>query len=346
MTESLHAGIFPGLDESHAVRFAEIALGHVTREYPNVITHTLNGPADARTPRDMHPIFFGSLDWHSCVHGHWLLARILRLYPDSAVAGRIRALFADSYTPEKVAGELAYFQRPNTGTFERPYGWAWYLLLAAELRRTGMGAVGVAWAAALAPLTAEIVGRLKDYLPKATYPVRTGLHINTAFALTLAMAYARRRGDEGLADLITHTARAWHGDDADAQVWEPSGTDFLSPVLTSAACMAAVLPRDEFRAWFARLLPGVAAGMPETLFIPATVSDRSDGTIAHLDGLNLSRAWCWRAIAAQLDPDDPATAQALAAAETHLADALPHLGGDYMGEHWLASFAVLAVDGV
>ncbi|MDG3439964.1 DUF2891 domain-containing protein [Nitrospirillum amazonense] len=337
---------FPGLSEAHAVRFAEIALGHVTREYPNVITHFLNGPEDARTPRAMHPIFFGSLDWHSCVHGHWLLARTLRLFPGSPVADRIRALFADSYTPEKVAGELAYFQRPNTGTFERPYGWAWYLLLAAELRRTGMGAVGTAWATALAPLTAEIVGRLKAYLPKATYPVRTGLHINTAFALTLSMAYARRRGDDGLADLIAQTARAWYGGDADAQVWEPSGTDFLSPVLTAAVAMAAVLPRAEFRAWFARLLPGVADGQPRTLFTPATVSDRSDGTIAHLDGLNLSRAWCWRAIAAQLDPADPVAVQARAAADVHLADALPHLESDYMGEHWLASFAVLALDGV
>ncbi|MDE1146840.1 MAG: DUF2891 domain-containing protein [Azospirillaceae bacterium] len=342
MTESA----FSGLDEAHAVRFAEIALGHVTREYPNVITHMLNGPQDIQAPRAMHPIFFGSLDWHSCVHGHWLLARTLRLFPDSAVADRIRSLFADSYTPDKVAGEIAYFRRPNTETFERPYGWAWYLLLAAELRHTGMGAVGAAWATALAPLTAEIVGRLKVYLPKATYPVRTGLHINTAFALVLSMAYARRRGDDGLAALITRTAQAWYGADADAQVWEPSGTDFLSPVLTSAACMAAVLPQADFRAWFARLLPGVSAGQPVPLFTPATVSDRSDGTIAHLDGLNLSRAWCWRAIAAQLDPADPAAAQALAAADIHLADALPHLDSDYMGEHWLASFAVLALDGV
>ncbi|WP_437586980.1 DUF2891 domain-containing protein [Sorangium sp. So ce1000] len=321
-------------------RLAAIALGHVTREYPNKLDHVMAGPEDVKGPRDLHPIFYGSFDWHSCVHGHWLLARIYRLFPGAPGAASVRALLDAQLTDEKVAGELAYLRRPSSRGFERPYGWAWLLLLAAELSRYETDE-GRRWSAALAPLGDAFAGRLLSFLPKATYPVRAGAHTNTAFALALAQEYAAVKGDERLSRRCAEAARAWYGRDADCQAWEPSQDDFLSPALVEAECMRRALPGPEFRGWFARFLPRVALGEPATLFEPATVSDRSDGKIAHLDGLNLSRAWCWRSLAAALPEGD--AVRALDAAERHLDASLPHVAGDYMGEHWLASFALLAL---
>jgi hypothetical protein len=335
----------PLLDPSLASTLARAALGHVAREYPGVLVQALSGPEDLGTPRALHPIFFGSYDWHSCVHGHWLLARLLRLAPDLPQAGDIRDHFQQAFTPETVAGECAYLARPTSGGFERPYGWAWLLMLAAELRRHET-AEGQAWARVLAPLADVFAARFRAFLPKADYPVRAGVHSNTAFALALALDYAEVAGDAPLADLITAKARAWHGDDADCQAWEPSGDDFLSPALIEAELMRRVLTPDVFAAWFARFLPRAAQGQPASLFTPARVSDRADGRIAHLDGLNLSRAWCWRGIARALGERDPDLARAAtAAADRHLAASLPHITGDYMGEHWLASFALLALLG-
>jgi hypothetical protein len=321
-----------------ASRLAAIALGHVAREYPNVLVHAIRGPEELGTPRALHPIFYGSYDWHSCVHGHWLLASLLRLHPDMPEGAAIRAQFDGHFTAEAVAGECAYLARPTSGGFERPYGWGWLLALATELARHD-----APWGHALQPLTDAFVARFKAFLPKADYPVRAGVHSNTAFALALALDYARAADDPDLAALIEAKARAWHGADRDCQAWEPSGDDFLSPALIEAELMRRVLAPDEFRAWFAAFLPRAAAGEPATLFAPARVSDRADGKIAHLDGLNLSRAWCWRRIAASLADTDPAAPAALAAAEAHLAASLPHVAGDYMGEHWLASFALLAL---
>jgi Protein of unknown function (DUF2891) len=321
-----------------ASRLARVALGHVGREYPNVLVHVLNGPADARTPRALHPIFYGSYDWHSCVHGHWLLARLLRLFPDLPEAPDIARRFDEGFTARAVAGELAYLDAPARGGFERPYGWAWLLMLSGELRRHGGP-----WDEALRPLSDRLAGRLAAFLPKADYPVRAGVHANTAFALALAHEYAEAAADEALAALIAAKARAWYAADIDCQAWEPSGDDFLSPALIEAELMRRVLEPAEFRAWFARFLPRVSRGEPRTLFEPARVSDRGDGKIAHLDGLNLSRAWCWRGIARAAPADDPVRAAAMAAAERHLAASLPHVAGDYMGEHWLASFALLAL---
>jgi hypothetical protein len=321
-----------------ASRLAAIALGHVAREYPNVLVHAIRGPEELGTPRALHPIFYGSYDWHSCVHGHWLLASLLRLHPDMPEGAAIRAQFDGHFTAEAVAGECAYLARPTSGGFERPYGWGWLLALATELARHD-----APWGHALQPLTNAFVARFKAFLPKADYPVRAGVHSNTAFALALALDYARAADDPDLAALIEAKTRAWHGADRDCQAWEPSGDDFLSPALIEAELMRRVLTPDEFRAWFAAFLPRAAAGEPATLFAPARVSDRADGKIAHLDGLNLSRAWCWRRIAASLADTDPAAAAALAAAEAHLAASLPHVAGDYMGEHWLASFALLAL---
>ena len=320
-----------------AARFADIALGHVTREYPNKLDHVLDGPADARTPRDLHPIFYGSFDWHSCVHSYWMLATLLRRFPNGAAADRIAERFDAAFTSETVAGELAYLQRASSRGFERPYGWAWLLKLAAELR----GLNGDRWANLLRPLADAFAVRFKAFLPKAEYPVRAGAHTNTAFALRLAFDYADLSGDDDLKGAIGGRARLWYGDDRAAPAWEPSGDDFLSPTLVEAQLMAAVLERDDFSAWFAAFLPDLAAGRPQTLFTPVRVSDRSDGKIAHLDGLNLSRAWAWRELVAHLEPQIAGVARA--AAERHLDASLPHVTGDYMGEHWLATYAVLAL---
>jgi len=321
--------------------FAAIALGHVEREFPNKLDHVLNGPEDARAPKDLHPIFYGSFDWHSCVHGHWLLARLLRRFPDGAEAGRIRALLDRQLTAAKVASELAYLERPLSKGFERPYGWGWLLMLQAELERHETRA----WAEALRPLARAFAERLKAYLPKLSYPIRGGTHANTAFALRLALDYAEAADDGELKRLIRTRTSDWFGQDADCQAWEPSGDDFLSPALIEAECLRRVLAKGEFAPWFDAFLPRVAKGEPRTLFEPAVVSDPTDGKIAHLDGLNLSRAWCWRALAGALGPMDPRRPVMLEAAGRHLEASLPAVAGDYMGEHWLASFALLALEG-
>jgi len=326
-----------------ASHFAATALGHVTREWPNKMDHVLDGPQDVKGPRELHPIFFGSFDWHSCVHGHWLLARLYRRFPHLPEAGRVRALLDDQFTHAKVAGEVAYLARPSSRGFERPYGWAWLLMLQGELAHH-KNAEGRRWAAALKPLADAFVARFREFLPLATYPVRMGLHSNTAFALVLARDYAASAGDADFAALCANKAKEWYLGDADCHVLEPSQSDFLSPTLIEAACMRTILPADDFCGWFARYLPRAQAGEPRTLFTPANVSDRSDGQIAHLDGLNLSRAWCWQLIVDGLPADDPLRARAQDAIQTHLESALAHVAGDYMGEHWLASFALLALD--
>jgi len=322
-----------------ASRFAAIALGHVTREYPNKLDHVLDGSADARGPRDLHPIFFGSFDWHSCVHGYWLLASLLRREPAIPEAPAIRALLDDALTAQKVAGEVAYLARPASRGFERPYGWGWLLKLQAEL----MTHADRPWADTLQPLATAFADRFREFLPRAQYPIRTGVHSSTAFALALAQDYAVAAGDEALSALFAERARAWYLADRDAPAWEPSGDEFLSATLVEAECLRRLLPASEFAPWLRNFLPRAAERQPATLFVPVQVSDRSDGKIAHLDGLNLSRAWCWREIAATLPASDPLTSVAEAAAAEHMAASLPHVAGDYMGEHWLASFALMAL---
>jgi hypothetical protein len=333
---------WPALDASLAQLFATIALGHIDREYPHKLDHVLDSNADAQTPRALHPLFHGSFDWHSCVHGHWLLATVLRLHPQIEAAHEIRQRFDARFTSTIVGQECAYLARASSRGFERPYGWAWLLMLQAELLRH-QTQQGKPWAAALAPLAQAFAARFHDYLPKATYPVRAGVHSNTAFALALAQEYAQQTDDAALLALLKTTANRWYSRDVACQAWEPSGDDFLSSALIEAECQRRLLSSTEFREWFARFLPNAAQREPATLFTPATVSDRSDGKIAHLDGLNLSRAWCWRSIVAALDENDPLRTQALLTARHHLDAALPEVTGDYMGEHWLASFALLAV---
>jgi hypothetical protein len=340
-----------------ASRLARAALGHVTREYPNKVDHVLAGPDDAKTPRLLHPIFFGSFDWHSCVHGYWLLATLLREFPSIPESAEIAELFTAQITRDNVAAELRYVEQPMRGTFERPYGWAWLLMLSAELerhRRREPGQIALeeatwpeterrSFAETLAPLTAAFVKRFFDFLPKATYPVRVGTHFNTAFAIALAAEYADVTANDTLRDLLEEKAIAWFGSDADCQAWEPGGDDFLSSALMEAECSRRVMSPTDFNAWLSRFLPRLAQREPKTLFAPALVSDRSDGKIAHLDGLNLSRAWCWRSLAKSMNDGDPRRIVALEAADAHLAASLPHVTGDYMGEHWLATFALLAL---
>ncbi|MGX1790345.1 DUF2891 domain-containing protein [Bosea sp. NPDC055332] len=331
----------PTLTPELAARFAGIALGHVQREYPNKPDHTLAGPQDAQTPSQLHPVFYGSYDWHSCVHSYWMLARLLRLFPDMPAAADIRALFDEQFVAEKIAVECAYLAAPTARGFKRPYGWGWLLKLAEELALHD----DKRWSDRLRPLAEVFAQRFRDFLPLATYPVRVGTHFNTAFGLRMAMDYAVVSEDHALAALLGETGRRWYGADVDCPAWgEPSGDDFQSSALIEAECMRRLLPAEEFLPWFDRFLPRIAQREPATLFQPATVTDRSDGKIAHLDGLNLSRAWCWRSIASALPADDVRRAVAEEAADRHLTAGMPHIAGDYMGEHWLASFAVLALE--
>jgi hypothetical protein len=329
------------LTQAAAEKFAALALAHVEREFPHKMDHVMTGAADIIGPRAAHPIFYGSFDWHSCVHGYWLLARLRRHYPDFAHAARIDALFAANFTAEKVAAECAYLRRPSARGFERPYGWGWLLALQAELDQHQDGAIERA-ATTHRPHAEMFAQRFHDFLPLSDYPVRTGVHTSTAFALRLAADWAEPN-DPPLYTLMRQKLTAWHAGDTDAAAWEPSQDDFLSPTLMAAEAMRRVMPPEAFRAWFAAYLPRAAEGAPAALFTPARVSDRSDGKIAHLDGLNFSRAWCWRSIAHAID-DAAVQNRARAAADEHIAASLPHVAGDYMGEHWLATFALLALE--
>ncbi|MEG3175130.1 DUF2891 domain-containing protein [Sphingomonas sp. RB3P16] len=326
-------------DADHGARFARLTLGHVGQPYPYKADHVFTGPEDLILPEKLHPIFHGSFDWHSCVHGWWQLLTIARLFPDLPEAAESRARAGAMLVPAKVAGECAYLERPASGGFERPYGWAWALALHGEAVRHDAG-----WGAALEPLARAFAARFAGYLPKLTYPIRTGTHGNTAFACILALRWARVH-DAPLATLIEARAHDWFGTDRGCQAWEPSGDEFLSPALIEALLLREVLPPANFAKWFDAFLPDLADGAPATLFLPATVSDRSDGKIAHLDGLNLSRAWCWRRIAAALPASHAAHDRIEATVRDHLDASLPHLADDYMGTHWLASFALLALLG-
>ncbi|HET7233913.1 MAG TPA: DUF2891 domain-containing protein [Longimicrobium sp.] len=327
-----------------ASRFAGLALAHVTREYPHKLDHVLRGPGDVRGPRELHPVFYGSFDWHSCVHGYWLLARLLRRFPELPEAPRIVELLDTQLTPERVAGEVAYLHEdPLRKGFERPYGWAWLLMLAAELRRDESEA-GRRRSSALQPLAEAFAERFREFLPKATYPVRVGTHYNTAFAVALAFEYAQVTGDDLLRERLRVAALEWYWKDADCQAWEPGGDDFLSSALIEAECMRRVLAPPHFAGWMDRFLPHIRNEVPGSLFNPVLVSDRTDGKIAHLDGLNLSRAWCWRSLARTWPANDARRRIAEFTADLHLRASLPHVAGDYMGEHWLATFALLALE--
>jgi len=333
------------LDPAAAARFAELALSCVDREYPNKLSHVLAGAADARPPHELTPAFFGCFDWHSAVHAHWLLARLARLHPAAPFASQARAALARSLTAERLTGELVYLKRADRTSFERPYGLAWLLALGAELRRFDDPVVR-AWAALLVPLEEVAVARLTGWLPKLRHPIRVGEHDQTAFALGLVHDHARIAGRGELRALVEARAQAFFGADEACPIgYEPSGQDFLSPCLAEADLMRRVLPPDRFATWLDRFLPGLR-GAGEGWLTPAEVPDRADPKLAHLDGLNLSRAWMLEGIASGLSPADPRGPALRAVAARHRAAALPAVTGEhYEGGHWLGTFAVYLTSG-
>jgi hypothetical protein len=321
--------------------FAKLALKGIQKEYPNKPGHVLNGDMDAKSPRVLHPAFYGCFDWHSSVHGHWMLVRLLRQFPDLPEKEQIRKAMAENLTAQNLRAEADYFTQPNRKSFERTYGWSWLLKLAEELHGWD-DPQGKEWSKNLQPLADTLVASYIAFLPKQTYPIRHGVHANTAFGMTFALDYARTVDHKQLRELLEERSRAYYGKDVKVPAsWEPDGADFFSPSLMEADLMRRVLPAAEFRTWFERFLPDLARGEPKSLLMPATVADRNDPQIVHLDGLNLSRAWCMRNIAAALPREDPVRKVLTEAAVRHVDAALPHVAsGDYAGEHWLASFAV------
>jgi hypothetical protein len=329
------------LTQQQASHFAGLALKCIQKEYPNKPDHVINDTADLRSPRAMHGTFYGCFDWHSSVHGHWMLVHLLRLFPAMPEAPQIRAALDANLSAKNIAGEVAYLGQQNRASFERTYGWAWLLKLAEELHGWN-DEDGRRWSQNLQPLADAFTEKYLSFLPKQTYPIRTGVHPNTAFGLAFALDYARALGNQKLEALILERSRNYFGRDVNYPgAWEPGGEDFFSPALMEADLMRRVMSKTEFAVWFRRFLPGTSRGEPKALLQPAIVTDRTDPKLVHLDGLNLSRAWCMRNIAVALPPNDPARKVLARAAASHAQASLPHVAsGNYEGEHWLASFAV------
>jgi hypothetical protein len=322
-------------DAAAADRFAKLALACVHKEYPNKLSHVLNDAKDVKAPHALTPAFFGCYDWHSSVHGHWLLARLARTFPQAPFAAEARTALARSLTTKNLAVELAYFNGAGRASFERPYGLAWLLQLTLELREWD-DAEAKKWAAALAPLEAAAVARLSAWLPKLSKPIRIGEHDQTAFALGLMLDWARKTGDAKFEALIIERVGAWYENDKACPLsWEPNGQDFLSPCLAEADLMRRVKSGEAFAAWLSGFLPGALNLAPEV------VTDRADPKLAHLDGLNLSRAWMLEGIVAALPEKDPRRASWGAVALAHRTAGLEAVTGEhYEGGHWLGSFAV------
>ncbi len=334
------------LDAAAAGRFARLALGCVHLEYPNKIGHVLASDADVRPPRELTPVFYGCFDWHSAVHGHWLLARLARLYPDSDFATAARTALDASFTDANIAAEGAYLRGAGRSTFERPYGLAWLLQLVAELK-SWPDADAQRWANLLHPLEVEAANRVRDWLPKLHYPIRVGEHSQTAFAFGLIRDWSVATGDVAMTSLIDERSRAYYGADRDCPLrYEPSGEDFLSPCLAEADLMRRVMSPAEFSGWLRRFLQQIPRSGHGDWLAPGVVTDRSDPKLAHLDGLNLSRAWMLLGIASGLPAADKRRASLEAAADKHAASALPAVTGEhYEGGHWLGSFAVYLLGG-
>ena len=329
------------LTQSQASHFASLALKCIQKEFPNKLDHTINDKDDVHSPRAMHPAFYGCFDWHSTVHGHWMLVHLLQAFPGMPEAKEIRRALDANLSEKNIAGEVAYLKQANRASFERTYGWAWLLKLAEELRGWN-DEDSMRWSRNLQPLADAFVEKYLAFLPKQNYPIRTGVHPNTAFGLAFALDYARAVGDKKLEALIVERSRTYFGSDVNYPAsWEPGGEDFFSPALIEADLMRRFMSKPEFAAWFHRFLPGIARNQPKQLLQPAVVTDRTDPKLVHLDGLNLSRAWCMRSIAAALPVNDPARRILARSATAHANAALPFIAsGNYEGEHWLASFAV------
>ena len=332
------------LGADFADRFGSLALACVHQEYPNKISHVMQSDADVQPPRVLTPAFYGCYDWHSSVHGHWLLARLARVRPGTDVAREARAALETSLTPANIAAEVAYLEGEGRASFERPYGLAWLLQLAAELREWD-DPQARRWARTLAPLERAAVDRLSGWMPKLTHPIRTGEHSQTAFAFGLVLDWARITGDRKMEALISRRSRELSVADRGCPLgYEPSGQDFLSPCLAEADLLRRVLPPAKFAAWLGGFLPEVPLDAGAGWLPVAVVTDRADGKLAHLDGLNLSRAWMLEGIAAGLPEDDPRRAALTAAAAAHREAGLAAVTGEhYEGGHWLGTFATYLV---
>jgi len=322
-------------------RLAQMALANLDREYPNHLMHLVEGDADAAAPRALHPVFYGAYDWHSAVHNYWMLVRLLRLLPGGAFASGARALIGRQLTAANVEKECRYLDHQRRASFERPYGLAWLLQFAAELAEWD-SAEARAWRTTLAPLENMAAQRFRAWLPKLPYPIRSGEHSQTAFAFGLAHDWARGTRDAGLRELVEACARAFHAQDMDAPLaYEPSGQDFLSPVLAEADLMRRVLTQADYSRWLQSFLPRIPTDGNGGWLKPAASPDPSDPKLAHLDGLNLSRAWMLQGIAAGLPTTDKRRGALLASAHVHAEAGLGGIRADlYEGSHWLPSFAV------
>ncbi|MBV9895346.1 MAG: DUF2891 domain-containing protein [Chloroflexi bacterium] len=327
----------------NAADYARVALSNVYREFPSDVWHRMQSAEDLppTRPRERTPVFYGSFDWHSCVEMHWVLVRLLRTVPEAIPTTEVRHALNEQFTSEGLAAEARFIGDPRNRNRERPYGWGWALQLIHDVQ-TWPDHDAQRWTAHFEPLAQVLTANFLDWLPRATYPIRYGVHGNSAFGISRSLPYAGASHPD-LHKALVGQANAWFSVDTDyPAAWEPSGADFLSPALCEAELMAQLMTSKDFAAWLERFLPHIARAQPASIFTPATVSDSSDGQIAHLHGLNLSRAWCWRRIAESLPPDDPRVPIAREAMRRHAAAALPHVtGDDYMVEHWLAAYAVL-----
>ncbi len=332
-------------DAQAAGRFAKLALDCVHRDYPNKIGHVLSSDADVKPPRELTPAFCGCFDWHSSVHGHWLLVRLARTFPDAPFAPAALEAVSRSLTAANIEAEVRYLKGPGRVSFERPYGLAWLLQLSAELREWD-DPKAREWSAVLRPLEAEARNRLADWLPKLAHPIRIGEHDQTAFALGLVLDWARTAGDREMEDLVAERTRDYYlGDRACPLAYEPSGQDFLSPCIAEADLVRRILPPPRYAAWLKEFLPGIPASGGAWLE-PEIVTDPSDPKLAHLDGLNLSRAWMLEGIASHLPPEDPRLPALRAAAAKHRERGLAAVTGEhYEGGHWLGSFATYLATG-
>ena len=329
------------LDLERATKFADMALRCVDKEYPNKLSHVMNDAKEVLSPKALHPAFYGCFDWHSSVHGHWMLVRLLKLFPKISQSVEIRNKLSRNLTAANINKEVAYLNQKSRKSFERTYGWAWLLKLVEELYGWD-DKDGKKWLKNLKPLEDAMVKRYMEFLPKQTYAIRTGVHPNTAFGIAFALDYARKAGKKNLEEVLIERSYYYYSKDTNYPAkWEPGGEDFFSACLMEASLMQRVLKPAEFKKWFHAYLPSTKEGKPWSLFEPAIVTDRSDGKLVHLDGLNLSRAWCMKRIAMGLPKGDKAREALLKSADIHTKDALKNIhSGDYAGEHWLASFAI------
>jgi len=334
------------LDIATAEHLSGLALKCLHKEYPNKLDHVMNGENEVLEPHVLHPAFYGCYDWHSSVHGHWMLVRILKTFPAIKNAQEIRAELNKSFTTQNINAEIAYLAQANRKSFERTYGWAWLLKLSEELHDWN-DADGILWNSTVSPLAEKFVLRFTEFLPNQVYPIRTGVHPNTAFALGFALDYARKTSNAAFEKILISTSLTYFLKDTHYPLaFEPSGEDFFSPALMEASLLRRVLPENEFRSWLVEFFGKIDSQSLAPILIPAIVSDRTDPKLAHLDGLNLSRAWCLREVASAFPAQSPERDLFEAAALKHEDAAVPYIAsGNYEGDHWLASFAIYLLTG-